>query len=171
MLVSVAFSSSIEELLAVVRRDEVDREPHALGLAAVHADAEEVEEQLGGHRPDHVGAARIRGLALRDAGPQLVGGGEEAVAQPGVLLLVAELLEDVGQQVLGGLVVRLGLHQLVQDLLRRAGTCPRRAVARPRARIFSDAAHHLDIERRGVGRRQRDQRRRVAVPEAEDSAG
>ena len=48
-----------DELLAVVRRDQVDREPHPLRLAAVHADAEEVEEELGGHRADHVGAARL----------------------------------------------------------------------------------------------------------------
>ena len=46
-----------DELLAVVRRDEVDCEPHAFSLAAVHADAQEVEEQFGGHRADHVGAA------------------------------------------------------------------------------------------------------------------
>ena len=33
--------------------------------------------------------------------------------------------------------------------------------------ILSGAAHHLDVERRGVPRRQRDQRRRIAVPVAE----
>jgi hypothetical protein len=44
--------------------------------------------------------------------------GEEAVAQARILLLVAELLEHVGEQVLGRLVLRLGLHELVQDLLR-----------------------------------------------------
>ena len=92
------------ELLAVVRRDQVDGEPQPLGLAAVHADAQEVEEQLGRHRADDVGAARLGRGALRDAGPKLVGPGEEAVAQPGVLLLVADLLEDVGQQVLRLLV-------------------------------------------------------------------
>ena len=57
MFVSVAFSSSIRNFSPLSGVIEVDREPHALGLAAVHADAEEVEEQLGGHRPDHVGAA------------------------------------------------------------------------------------------------------------------
>ena len=44
-----------DELLAVVRRDEVHREAQALGLAAVHANGEEVEEEFGRHRPDHVG--------------------------------------------------------------------------------------------------------------------
>ena len=48
--------------------------------------------------------------------PQLVSGGKEAVTQAGVLLLVAKLLEDVREQVLGVVVVRLGLHQLVHDL-------------------------------------------------------
>ena len=46
-----------DKLFAVVRRDEVDREPHAFSLAAIHADAQEVEEQFGRHRADHVGAA------------------------------------------------------------------------------------------------------------------
>ena len=70
-----------DEGLAVVRRDEVDGEAQALGLAAVHADAEEVQEQLGRHRPDHVGARRaVGGLALRDAGAQFVGAVQEAVA-------------------------------------------------------------------------------------------
>ena len=46
-----------QELLAVVGRDEVDRESHSLGLAAVHTDGEEVQEQLRRHREDHVGAA------------------------------------------------------------------------------------------------------------------
>ena len=49
--------------------------------------------------------------------PEFVGGGEEAVPQAGVLLLVSELLEDIRQQILGGLILRFGLHQLVDDLL------------------------------------------------------
>ena len=72
-------------------------------------------------------------FALRDAGPELVGGGEEAVAQARVLLLVAELLEDVGEQVLGLGVVRLGLDQLVHDLRGEQVLALRRA-ARGRGR-------------------------------------
>lgn len=44
------------------------------------------------------GLLEARRLALRDTGPQFVGGGEEAVAQPWVLLLVAELFEAVGEE-------------------------------------------------------------------------
>jgi hypothetical protein len=36
-----------DELLAVVRRDEVDCEPHTFSLAAIHTDAQEVEEKFG----------------------------------------------------------------------------------------------------------------------------
>src|SRR5271157_195575 len=44
-----------DELLAVVRRDEVHRETQVFSLAAIHANGEEVEKEFGGHRPDHVG--------------------------------------------------------------------------------------------------------------------
>ena len=99
-------------------------------------------------------------------GPQLVGGGEEAVAQPRVLLLVAELLEDVGEQILGLAVVGLGLNQLVHDLSGQQIVARVVQFAAPREDRRAPA-HHLDVERRAVGRRQRDQRRGIAVPEAE----
>ena len=66
--------------------------------------AEEVEEQLGRHRPDHVGAAGVNGFTLRNPRPEFVGGGEVAVSQAGVFLLVSELLEDIRQQILGDLI-------------------------------------------------------------------
>ena len=69
-----------DEFLAVVRRDQVDGEVHALSLARVHADADEVQEQLGAHGADHVGAGRIDLLTLRDARSQLESGREIAVA-------------------------------------------------------------------------------------------
>ncbi len=154
------------ELLAVVRRDQVHGELHPLGLAAVHADAQEVEEQLGRHRADDVRTTGLGRGALGDAGAQLVGPGQEAVAQPRVLLLVADLLEDIGQQVLGWLVVRLGLYQLVENFLGQqvlafvvkllaAGENLRRS------------AHHFDVQGGRVAGRQRNERRGVAVPETQ----
>ena len=47
---------------------------------------------------------------------KLVSRGEEAVPEPRILLLVADLLEDVGEQVLCFCVVRLSLDELVHDL-------------------------------------------------------
>ena len=63
-------------------------------------------------------------------------------------------------------VVRLGLDQLVHDL-RGEQVLARVVQLAAAGEDLLGAAHHLDVERRGVGRRQRDQRRRVAVPEAE----
>jgi hypothetical protein len=54
-----------DELLAVVRRDQVDCEPHPFRLAAVHADAQEVEEQFA--RP-----VRARGKAAAISGETVV---------------------------------------------------------------------------------------------------
>ena len=87
---------------------------------------------------------------------QLVGAGEEAVAQAGVFLLVADLLEDVGQQVLGLLVVGLGVDELVEDF--RGEQVLALVVELPGlVRGSSRAAHHLDVERGGVRGRERDQ--------------
>ena len=109
------------ELLAVVRRDQVHRvRPDAFSLLAVHADADEVEEQLGRHRADHVGTGRFRRVTLGDARTQLESAGQEAVPESRVFLLVADLLPDVGEQVLGFLVFGLRPDQLVENLLRMA---------------------------------------------------
>ena len=43
-----------EELLPVVGCYQIDGKFHALGLLAVHANAQEIQEQLGGHGPDQV---------------------------------------------------------------------------------------------------------------------
>ncbi len=47
---------------------------------------------------------------------QLVGPGEQAVSQARILLLIAERLVDVGQQVLRRLVLRLGIYLFVRNL-------------------------------------------------------
>jgi hypothetical protein len=101
MLVSVAFSSSMRNFspLSGVMRFMVKRRPSALRLSM------RMPRKLRNNSVDMAritsGLLELADLALRDAGAQLVGGGEEAVAQAGVFLLVAELLEDVGEQVLG----------------------------------------------------------------------
>ena len=63
------------------------------------------------------GLLEFGGFSLRNPRPEFVGGGEVAIPQAGVLLLVSKLLEDIRQQIFGDLVLRFGLHQLVEDLL------------------------------------------------------
>ena len=64
-------------------------------------------------------ARMTSGLALFTGFPagipeqQLIGPSKIAVAQTRVFLLVADLLKDICQEVLGFLVIRLGLHQFV----------------------------------------------------------
>ena len=60
----------------------------------------------------------------------------KAVAHAGALLLVADLLEDVGQQILGLLVARLGIDQLVQNFLGMA-VLPWSKSSLPLAMMFS----------------------------------
>ena len=63
---------------------------------------------------------------------------------------------------------RFGLHQLVQDLLGEQVLAL--VVQFPAAsEDLLGAAHHLHVERRGVARRQRNEGRRVAVPEPEEA--
>ena len=98
------------------------------------------------------GLLEIGGLALRDTGAKFVGGGKEAVAETGILLLVADLLEDVGEQILGPGIVGFGLHQLVHDLGREQVLAGIMELP-PTGEDFLRAAHHLDIERRRIFRR------------------
>jgi hypothetical protein len=78
--------------------------------------------------------------------------GQEAVAHAGALLLVADLLEDLGQQVFGRLVVRFCVDQLIENLHGQA------ILALPVEFLalvddLGRAAHHLDIERGRIARR------------------
>ena len=52
-------------------------------------------------------------------GAQVERSGEEAVAEGDAFLLVAHLLEIVGKQILGGLVLRFGIDQLVEQFDRQ----------------------------------------------------
>ena len=63
------------------------------------------------------GLLEFGGLAFGNPRSEFIGGGKVAVPQAGVFLLIADLLEDVGKKVLGVLVARLGLHELVHDFL------------------------------------------------------
>ena len=168
MFVSVAFSSSIRNFspLSGVMRLIVNRMPSALRLSM------RMPRKL---RNNSVDIARITsGLLesavspLRNSRPEFVGGGEETVPQTGVLLLVADLLEHVRQQILGGLVLRFGLHQLVQDFLGEEVLAL--VVEFPAAgEDLRRAAHHLHKEGRGFALRQRDEGGRIAVPEPEEA--
>ena len=151
MLVSVAFSSSTMNFspLSGVTKFMVNRIPSALRLSI------RMPRKL---RNSSVDIARITsglpvgGLALRNSRPEFVSGGEEAVAQARVLLLIADLLEDVRQQVFCGIVIRLGLDQLVHDL-RGEEVPPLVMQFAATGEDLLGPAHQLDIERRGVGRR------------------
>jgi alkyl sulfatase BDS1-like metallo-beta-lactamase superfamily hydrolase len=61
---------------------------------------------------------------LRNSRPQFIRSREVAIPQAWILLLVAELLENVRQQVFGGLILRFSLHQLVHDFLREQVLTP-----------------------------------------------
>ena len=154
--------------LSGVTRLIVKRMPSA--FAAVHANSEEVEEELGRHRPDHVGAARIGRLALRNAGPELVGSGEEAVAEPRVLLLVADLLEDVGEQILGVWFSGSACTSLFTISV-ASRYLPASCSSRPRAMILSLTAHHLNVERRGTRSATAELGSSDCSPRTRDSAG
>ena len=80
--------------------------------------------------------------------------------------MVAELLENRGEQILRLAVVGFGVDQFVENRHRQPvfailAQCPRPRENRLRA------AHHFDVQRRRLRRRQRRQRCRVAVPVAE----
>ncbi len=79
----------------------------------------QIEPEKGVHRPNHVRARGFGRSAARDAISQLIGTGEERVAYAGAFLLIADLLENIRQEVLRLLVLRLHEDQLVQDLLRQ----------------------------------------------------
>jgi hypothetical protein len=81
-------------------------------------------------------------------------------------LLVADLLEDIGQQARGLLVVGLGVYQLVQDFLGQQVLAF--VVKLPAAgENLRRAAHHFDVQGSGIAGRQRDERRGIAVPETQ----
>jgi len=56
-------------------------------------------------------------VPLENARAQLICRHQEAVAHPRAYPLITVLPETVGKQVLGILVARLGVHQIVVDLL------------------------------------------------------
>ena len=81
--------------------------------------------------------------------PKLIGTREETITKSRIFLLISELFEDICQQVLGGLILRLGLNQLVHDLL---GQQILAFVVQlpPSGDDFLCTTHHLNIERRRV---------------------
>jgi hypothetical protein len=95
------------ELFAVVGRDEVDAELHALGLRRCPGGCRG-SRATGSvrHRADDVRAGALRRRAARECRSAARGRREEAVAHARALLLVADLLEGIRQQILGCLRCR-----------------------------------------------------------------
>src|SRR4029079_750286 len=81
-------------------------------------------------------------------------------------LLVAKLLEDVGEEVPGDLGLRLSQHALIQDLRSEATLAFVVQFAGPHHDLIGPT-HHLDIEGSRVGRRKRYESGRIAIPEAQ----
>ena len=81
---------------------------------------------------------------MRDARTEFVGSGEEAVAQAGILLLVANLLEDIGQQVFRFLIGGFGVDELVQDFLGKQVLALAVELSAAGKNLLG-AAHHFDV--------------------------
>ena len=88
-------------VLSDVRELEVEDDVLAVGLLAVQAHCEGVEEQRAGDRGDEVQRARRAERKRRGAPAQLVRTGEVEVAPGTRLGPVAELVVDLGEQMKG----------------------------------------------------------------------
>ena len=78
------------------------------------------------------------------------------------------MLDHVREQIFGWLVLRLGLHQLVEDFLGLEVLTRVMQLLALRHDLLC-TPHHLHVQRCGVGGRQRDQGGRIGVPVADEA--